>query len=192
MRTQVNYVAQAADLYADAGYTMHGSSYVITNQLSQAYLWDAVRVSLGAYGSYATFSQHSGLLSLSSYRDPGLLATLAAFADAPAWLRATALDDSELTKAIIGAIGALDGYDLPDAKGLRALQRHVLALTDAERQTQRDEILGTTVEHFRAYAWPLESVVGGAGQIAAVLSQAALDAASKEQPGLFGKVMRPV
>ena len=40
-------------------------------------------------------------------------------------------------RSIVGAIGGIDAYQLPDAKGLTALQRHILGISDAERQQRR-------------------------------------------------------
>lgn len=37
---QVNFVSKAANLYADAGYKLHGSSYVINKFLGTSWLWD--------------------------------------------------------------------------------------------------------------------------------------------------------
>ena len=52
-------------------------------------------------------------------------------------------------QAIIGTIGDIDSYQLPDSKGYTAFMRHVLNVTDEERQQRREEILGTTVKDFR-------------------------------------------
>ncbi len=65
------------------------------------------------------------------------------------FLRKLDLDEDALTKAIIGTIGDIDSYQLPDAKGYTAFLRHVLGVTDEERQQRREQILGTTVKDFR-------------------------------------------
>lgn len=52
-----------------------------------------------------------------SYRDPNLLKTLDVYDATANFLRELELDDDTLTKAIIGAIGDVDSYQLPDAKG---------------------------------------------------------------------------
>ena len=46
-------------------------------------------------------------------------------------------------------MGDIDSYQLPDSKGYTAFMRHVLGVTDEERQQRRDEILGTTIKDFR-------------------------------------------
>ena len=68
------------------------------------------------------------------------------------YLRALQLDQDSLTKAIIGTIGDIDSYQLPDAKGYTAFMRHLLRVSDEERQARREQILGTTIKDFRC--WP--------------------------------------
>ena len=76
LAVQVNYVGKAANLYEDAGYKLHGSSYVINKYLGTTWLWDRVRVSGGAYGGFSDFDSHSGMFTYLSYRDPNLLKTV--------------------------------------------------------------------------------------------------------------------
>lgn len=52
-----------------------------------------------------------------SYRDPNLLKTLEVYDETAKFLRELDMDDDALTKAIIGTIGDVDAYQLPDAKG---------------------------------------------------------------------------
>lgn len=187
---QVNYVGKAANLYEDAGYVLHGSSYVINKHLGMSHIWDRVRVVGGAYGGFASFDQHSGLFSYLSYRDPNLLSTISAYDDTVDFLRKIDLDEKELTKAIIGTIGDVDSYQLPDSKGFTAFMRHLLGTKDAERQQRRDEILGTTVQDFRDYADVLECVRGDSARVVAVTSQGAVDKAHETKPGFFEKLTK--
>lgn len=57
------------------------------------------------------------MFSYLSYRDPNLLKTLEVYDETARFLRELELDDDALTKAIIGTIGDVDAYQLPDAKG---------------------------------------------------------------------------
>ena len=176
---QVNYVGKGANLY-DLGYTYDGSIHVISNHLRTSYLWDKVRVQGGAYGAFCRFSRESGVLTYLSYRDPNLLETLAVYDQTPAYLRKLALGDDDLTKSIIGAIGVLDAYQLPDAKGYTALVRHLVGQTDEQRQQTRDEVLGTTAADFRAFADVLDAV-RDTGQVVVLGSADALAAANEGQ-----------
>jgi Zn-dependent M16 (insulinase) family peptidase len=64
----VNYVGKAANLYADAGYKLSGSAYVVEKYLGTSWLWDKVRVVGGAYGGFCSFDSHSGMFTYLSYR----------------------------------------------------------------------------------------------------------------------------
>lgn len=59
----------------------------------------------------------AGIFSYLSYRDPNLLKTLDIYDGTADFLRELELDEDSLTKAIIGTIGDVDSYQLPDAKG---------------------------------------------------------------------------
>lgn len=59
----------------------------------------------------------TGVFSFLSYRDPNLLKTLNVYDGTGDFLRELEMDDDTLTKAIIGTIGDVDAYQLPDAKG---------------------------------------------------------------------------
>ena len=56
-------------------------------------------------------------------------------------------------QAIIGTMGDIDAYQLPDAKGYAAMSRYLLGVSDEERQQRRDEILGTSAKDFKCAAW---------------------------------------
>eukprot|EP00803_Ostreobium_quekettii_P002144 evm.model.scf_1846.1 EVM.evm.TU.scf_1846.1 scf_1846:8916-17584(+) len=183
--TQVNYVAKSVNLYKDAGYELDGSSSVIGKNLSRSYLWDRVRVVGGAYGASGSFNQHSGNFTFSSYRDPNLLGTLANYDGAVDFLSNLSMDDDALVQAIIGAIGDVDAYQLPDAKGSTALMRRLLHVSDAERQERRDQILATQVKDFHEYAQYLESVRGPEARVVAVTSPDAAKEVSQEIPDFW-------
>jgi Zn-dependent M16 (insulinase) family peptidase len=153
--TQVNYVGCSANLF-DAGYAMHGSALVITRYLQTAWLWEKIRVQGGAYGGMCAFDHRSGAFTFASYRDPNLAASLDIYKATGDFLKNLTLSEDELTRALIGAIGQLDAYQLPDAKGYSSCMRHLLGYTDAARQQLRDEVLATTPEHFHTFGEILE------------------------------------
>ncbi|KAK4340269.1 hypothetical protein RND71_041731 [Anisodus tanguticus] len=177
--TQVNYVGKAANLY-EAGYELNGSAYVISNYISNTWLWDRVRVSGGAYGGFCGFDTHSGVFSFLSYRDPNLLKTLDVYDGTSSFLKELEMDDDALTKAIIGTIGDVDAYQLPDAKGYSGLLRHLLGVTDEERQRRREEILSTRLEDFKKFGDVMEAVKDE-GVVVVVASPDDVEAANKER-----------
>mgnify|MGYP000493781292 CR=1 FL=1 len=152
---QVNYVGKGADLF-ELGYKRHGSMDVITNYLRSTWLWEKIRIQGGAYGAFCVFDAHSGIMSYISYRDPNVLETLRNYDGTSRFLRDLELSKEELVKSIIGAIGNIDAYQLPDAKGYSAMQRALIGYTDEARQQYRDEILSTTTADFTALAEVLD------------------------------------
>ncbi|KDO42486.1 hypothetical protein CISIN_1g0037002mg, partial [Citrus sinensis] len=181
--TQVNYVGKAANIF-ETGYKLNGSAYVISKHISNVWLWDRVRVSGGAYGGFCDFDSHSGVFSFLSYRDPNLLKTLDIYDGTVDFLRELEMDDDTLTKAIIGTIGDVDAYQLPDAKGYSSLLRHLLGITEEERQRRREEILSTSLKDFKEFADVLEAIKDR-GVAVAVASPDDVDAANKERANLF-------
>jgi presequence protease len=157
---QVNYVGKGANLY-DLGYEYDGSAEVVVGYLRMAYLWEKIRVQGGAYGAFSVFDDTSGVFTYLSYRDPNVSATIENYDKAAAFLKgidASRLSDNELTKAIIGAIGDIDAYQLPDAKGYTSMLRYLTNRTDALRQETREEVLSTNGEDFIAFGEVLEKV----------------------------------
>lgn len=186
MPSQVNYVGKAANLY-QLGYTMHGSLLVIAKYVNTSWIWEQVRVKGGAYGGFMRFNRNSGVLDFLSYRDPNLLGTLATYDNTAKFLRNVALDERDVTRSIIGAIGNIDAYRLPDAQGFVAMSRHLLGDTAQARQQIRDEVLGTTVADFRAFAEVLDQV-REQGIVAVLGSAEQIAAANEQQPNLLTRV----
>jgi presequence protease len=174
---QVNYVAKGAPLY-ELGYKLHGSVGVITNFLRTTWLWEKIRVQGGAYGGFCAFDQRSGVFSYLSYRDPNLLSTLDNYDKTVDFLRGVELDSSELAKSIIGTIGDMDAYQLPDAKGYTSLVRHLVGDTDEFRQQFREQVLSTSAADFKAFADVLEQV-REQGAVVVVGSQEAIQSANQ-------------
>ena len=168
--SRVNYVGLAINPF-DNGYQMDGSALVITKYLRTAWLWEKIRVQGGAYGAMCNFDPNSGVLAFASYRDPNLAATLDAYRQTADFLKNVRIDDDELTRALIGTIGGIDTYLLPDAKGYIDMLRYLTGQTDEKRQKLRDELLSTTEEDFRNFADVLTfdnariSVLGSAKEI---------------------------
>ena len=147
------------------------------------------------------------MFSYLSYRDPNLLGTVDVFDGTPDFLRSLHLSKDELTKAIIGTIGDMDSYQLPDAKGYTAFLRHVLGVQDEERQVcwilnqhqgtcstphpqiRREQILGTTIKDFHEFADVLDAIRAN-GKVVAVTSAERVQAANEERDGFFSSVRK--
>ena len=143
--TQVNYVGKAANLNK-SGYKYNGTALVIHKLLGTTWLWDRVRVSGGAYGAFSSFDSQSGWFSVREGQiSVGVLIVVSLYHS-------------------LGCSGDLDSYQLPDAKGYTALVRHLLKVTDEERQQRRDEVLSTTLASFHEHADVLAAVAGEAAK----------------------------
>ena len=149
--TQVNYVGKGINLYQSEGYE-HGSISVIMHHLRSTWLWDQIRVQGGAYGGFCSYDRLSGTLTFLSYRDPNLQNTLDIYDKTKDHLHNIQLTQEVLNKTIIGVIGEIDTYQLPDAKGFSSFVRHLIGISDEERQKRRSEVLSTTVKDFHRFS----------------------------------------
>lgn len=181
---QVNYVAQGQDING-LGVVKKGAMMVACRYLRNAYLWERVRVRGGAYGAFCSFDRWSGLLTMLSYRDPGVLPTLEAFAQAGPFLAGLDISPDELERTVIGAVGDIDAYQLPDAKGYGALLRHWAGDTEAIRQSIRDEVMGTTLADLRRCGEVMEAAM----RDAPVVALGSPESLEKAAPGLPGLVL---
>jgi presequence protease len=179
----VNYVGKGANLYR-VGLKPTGAAHVVTKYLRTTWLWDKVRVQGGAYGGLCSLDHRSGNFTFLSYRDPNLLETIDIYDQTPDFLKRTELNESELTRSIIGAIGDIDAYQLPDAKGYTSMQRYLAGEADDIRQRRRDEILGARIADFRAFADALSELIDH-GQVVVLGSEQAIRAVNARRPGFL-------
>ncbi len=161
---QVNYVGKAADL-KKFGYSVTGATHVISRYLRTGYLWEQVRVRGGAYGSFSLVNQFDGTVTMLSYRDPNTDKTLVTFDNTGAFLEKLELSKEELDKNIVGAVGDLDAYALPDAKGYKGMVRHLVGTTDADRQCIRDEMFAVTQDDFHAFGSVMRQAMAEANTV---------------------------
>ncbi|MEN8242953.1 MAG: peptidase M16, partial [Chloroflexota bacterium] len=180
---QVNYVGKGANI-SEMGYQHHSSISVILKYLRTTYLWDKIRVMGGAYGAFTAYDRFSGSFNYISYRDPNLLESLENYDSTPAFLREFELSPEELVKTIIGTIGDIDQYQLPDAKGYSSMSRYLLGYDDEARQAAREQILATTEQDFRNFATVLDKVAAN-GRVVVVGSADAIEQANQQVDGLM-------
>lgn len=179
--SQVNYVGKGVNLYA-LKYHLPGSVQVIARYLRNVWLWEKVRLQGGAYGAFCQFDRLSGTLSFVSYRDPNLVKTVETFDRSADFLRNLELTEDERVKGIVGTIGDIDQYRLPDAKGFVSMARHLSGETDEDRQLIRDGVLATSLADFRGFAEALEAFKAK-GLVKVLGSQSAIEEALKNRPG---------
>jgi Zn-dependent M16 (insulinase) family peptidase len=146
-------------------------------------MWDRVRVQGGAYGGSAGFDPFSGGFVFTSYRDPNLLQTIDAYDQAATFLK-EGVGEQDLVRSIIGAIGSIDTYRLPDAKGFTSLMWELSGNTDENRQQRRDEVLGATAADFKRFG-EIIAQVAKAGRVVVLGSETAIKAANDERGGFM-------
>ncbi|WP_458400707.1 insulinase family protein [Mailhella sp.] len=148
---QVNYTGLGLSMKG-TGYEYSGSLAVIMRHLRMGYLWDRVRVQGGAYGCFARYGRSTGAFTFASYRDPNVAETLKVYRGTAEYLGNLSLSEADITRAVVGAIGDVDSYMLPGAKGSAAFSRWMSGETDEERQRIREEILATRLSDFHDFA----------------------------------------
>jgi Zn-dependent M16 (insulinase) family peptidase len=180
---KVQYVLAGGD-YHKHGYAYSGSMLVLATMLRYEYLWTKIRVQGGAYGANAVFDRN-GVMYFSTYRDPQLKNSLEAFRMLPDWLEQLELTDREMTKYVIGTMSGVDVPLTNSLKVSRAAMQELLAVTDADRQKTRDEILGVTLADIKELAKMIRSVLAD-NYICVVGGQQAIEENREE----FNKILK--
>ncbi|MHC5067746.1 MAG: insulinase family protein [Planctomycetota bacterium] len=185
--TVIEGVATASDVafvarIADIGPVSDGEAAalrLLASQLQVGHLWETIRVRGGAYGARCAYDRHAGLFSVSSYRDPNIEPTLAAFAGIADHVVADmALDDAALEQAIIGTTKSLDRPLRPEGVVSASLWRHLVGSTAANRQAQREALLGLDAATVRRVAAERLGPALAAGPGCVLAGREALAAAS--------------
>ena len=179
----MNYVAKGGSS-VQTGESDVGCRLVVRRFLSLDYLWNQVRVQGGAYGSSASSNPISGSFVFSSYRDPNLKKTLDTYDGAATYLKDLKVDDAELTKAIVAAIGDLDSPLNPDQKGMASLRHYLQGTTLEQRKKWRSQVLNASSD-FQRFGDRLAALDATAAVFA---SSSGIDDANKE--GAAGRCRR--
>ncbi len=144
----VGFSALGGNLFALGG-KYSGAWPVLSSLMTFGYLWGAVRVQGGAYGTGMNV-RASGDIFCYSYRDPNLAASAEAFAALPDVLEQMLAEDMPLDDIIIGTVNTTD--PLLDPAGMCELScRRCLKGTSAQSIAQlRCEILDTNAQELRS------------------------------------------
>ena len=180
---KVQYVLAGGN-YRKHGYTYNGSMLVLATMLRYEYLWTKIRVQGGAYGANAVFDRN-GVMYFSTYRDPQLKNSLEAFRALPEWLDKLELTDREMTKYVIGTMSSVDVPLTNYLKVSRAALQELLAVSDADRQKTREEILDVTLADIKALAKMIREVLAD-NYICVVGGQQAIE----ENKNEFNKILK--
>jgi hypothetical protein len=145
---QINFVGIGIKLQG-SGYQSNGVMKVVNNYLRMGYLWENIRLIGGAYGSSNSYDAISDVYAMCSFRDPNITSSINTYIATGQHLSKLEMNQDELDKNIIGTIGGYDSHLLPHQKGAVSFSRYIHGITDQYRQTQRDQILSTTLDDFR-------------------------------------------
>ncbi len=154
---KIQYVVKGGNFFRK-GYSYTGKLRVLSNILSNEYLYKELRVKGGAYGGGAGFTL-DGYQYFYSYRDPNLRETLDVYDSVPEYLRNFDCEPREMVKYILGEISSLDYPRTPEATGVQADLDYITGFTYADRQQIRDEVLATKAEDIRSYADMIEAIM---------------------------------
>lgn len=181
--TKVNFVCQGGRI-AQPGVPVRGQDFVVAATIATHHLWKKVREVGGAYGSGFAFDA-TGVFCFTSYRDPQLLNTLAAYKDTPRFLKqwASSMTQEEVTRAIIAVLRDIDAPLPSDQKGVKSFWQLIARQTPDDRSKFRQEVLSTKPEDFVYFAEKLQEAIGSAaGQHVAVVGseEACNEADSKD------------
>lgn len=100
----VNFVGQSFDVYDHKSIR---TVEVVANHLRNAFLWDKVRRSGGAYSTDLDWDMDARVISFGSGRDPAPLKSIKIFEEIPAWLKSRYFGVEELRRSIINPLGQL-------------------------------------------------------------------------------------
>ncbi len=154
-----------ADVYfaVQGGLLPHsGQMQVLSQVVSLAYLWNAIRVQGGAYGAgMGTADRGCGVLY--SYRDPDAVGSLACYRQIEDFVREFVSWEPDLTGFIIGTISGTEPVLLPGRQGKAADSWYFKEMTYDSRCACRREILHTSAEDLLKLAEEIGHMVASGG-----------------------------
>jgi hypothetical protein len=161
------------------GTSDHAHETVLSHMLTTGFLWERVRMRGGAYGVFASTSGTEGVFSFSSYRDPRVSETIAAYREALEMVAKGNATDAEVERAVIGTVGRDSRPHAPGEKGMLAFRRALYGIEDEARQEKRRAIVDTDTASVRMAAERL--LTGFQQRATAVLAaRSALDGSGLE------------
>lgn len=181
--SQVQYVARAGNIRA-AGHDFTGACSVVKTAVNSDYLYQQVRVRGGAYGCRCNFGGLGDKLTFSSYRDPNLKRTDDVYSKTGKFVREAELDESELTKYIIGSFAQIERPLSPSVKISRSLTAYMTGDTNEALNTRRAQMLDITPEEFRRVGMMFDDVCAQ-GNFCVVGNEKAL----RDNAELFGEIV---
>jgi Zn-dependent M16 (insulinase) family peptidase len=154
---KIQYVAKGGNFFRK-GYPYSGKLRVLSNILSNEFLYKELRVKGGAYGGGAGFTL-DGYQYFYSYRDPNLRESLEVYDNVPDFIRNFQCSKREMDKYILGDVSIMDYPKTPEGMGEQSDRDFITGFTHADRQQIRDEVLSTTLADLRQYAEMIQVIM---------------------------------
>ena len=117
-----------------------GALKVASQFLTLDYLWNAIRVKGGAYGTSFSATD-SGTMEITSYRDPNVSASLDSFRKTADALCAFAASDNDLEQYVVGTIGNIDPLRTPRSIGPEADWMYFSGTTQEDLNREWTQVL---------------------------------------------------
>lgn len=181
--SQVNYVARCGNFrLGEEKLEYTGALRILKLILSYDYLWQNLRVKGGAYGCMSGFGR-SGEGYFVSYRDPKMKETNEVYEGIVDYLEHFDASDRDMTKYVIGTIGAMDTPFTPADQGARGLSAYLSGVTDEMMQEERDQVLAATQKDIQNLAG-IVKVILKTGALCAIGNEEKVE----ENREMFGEV----
>ncbi|MGI5102591.1 insulinase family protein [Treponema vincentii] len=168
---QVGFAAQLVPAVFDEN--EYGASIVYAQWLETGALWEAIRVKGGAYGVSAYPDSATALFTLTTYRDPTPLKSLAVIRDCIGKSITAPLTESEMEALITGTYSIALQPRTPAQRSSAAFSRLLNGITHQTRMRIIEGIIACTKERMNRFAERLVASVSG-GTAAVICSETAL------------------
>lgn len=166
------FASVGGDIIANNG-SYSGRELLAGRVISLAYLWNAIRVQGGAYGTGFTV-RPNGLTTTYSYRDPNAARTLSAYKGIGDFVKAFAASNPDLTGFIIGTVADTSPLMSAKAKGSLSDKRWFRGVTTEERRAFLEDIINSTPETLASLADTIQSTLDS-GSVCVIAARNKLD-----------------
>ncbi|MDA3837421.1 MAG: insulinase family protein [Candidatus Delongbacteria bacterium] len=135
--------------FLDDNFKYTGKVEVLKNYLSSDYLFNMIRIQGGAYGAWVSLNSISGIMTMTSYRDPNVKKTYEAYEGISEHISKFQIDNDTFDNIKIGAYSAFDPLQSPNGKGMKARNDYLSGEKKERVEKIIDEILETTQQDIR-------------------------------------------
>lgn len=175
--SEVSYTAMGGSLLQN-GAPYSGITPLLGRVMRLSWLWNAIRVQGGAYGT-GFGTGETGNACCYSFRDPNAARSLACYRQAPDALSQFLESCPDLTAFIIGTVADSEPLLLPKMQGKVADQLYWRETSYQELCKRRSDLLKASLTDLEGFILPLDRLIGNAG-ICVIGSKGQIDACKAE------------